>query len=269
MMPPRFAVVPLIVAGMRVTLANLRVALDLALVPTMISVALTFVGRALASEKLEMVEALAIRAVDVVPSAMFAVAWYRFVLLGPAAVGAVPGLSLGTRERAYLFQFAAIAAIPILLEAMFLAVAPWPLPKDAESMPPGMGAAAIVGLGATVTLLIAVRLSPGLVAPALDLAWTPRLSWRYGAGNGWAILGALLLTLLGLGIGKAMVGGVVERLATGLFDAPLSLGPLLVVELVQETVAYLTWAPVLALQAFMFRDLTGYKPGHPLRQPPV
>lgn len=267
MMPPRFAVTPLIVEGMRVTLANLRLALDLALVPTLVSVAITFVGRALAGERLEMVEALAIRTVDVVPSAMFAIAWYRFVLLGPAA--AAPGASLGRRERGYLFQLVAIAAIPIALEAMFLAIAPWPLPRDAESMPPGMGAAAALGLGATVTLMIAVRLSFGLVAPALDLAWAPRLAWRYGAGNGWAILGALILTLLGLGMGKTLVNGVVERLATAVFDAPLSLGPLLVVELVQETVAYLTWAPALALQAFIFRDLTGFKPGHPLRQPPV
>ena len=44
--------------------------------------------------------------------------------------------------------------------------------------------------------LLALRVSFGLAATAVDLPLSPRRSWAYGRGNGWTIIGALFLILL-------------------------------------------------------------------------
>ena len=57
-------------------------------------------------------------------------------------------------------------------------------------------------------------------------------------------------------------------LAGAFFGAPFGLGPWLVVTLIVETIAYIAIAPVVTVQALIFRSLTGWAPGGPLRQPP-
>jgi hypothetical protein len=212
---------------------------------------------------------MAVKLVDFVPTAMFAVAWHRLVLLGPRAVVGTPGFGWTSRERGYLGQFILIAAIPITLHALFWLLMPWPMElPGAGPLPPGVESAMPVGLGFTITAIIALRLSFGLAAPSVDVAWTPNLAWRYGKGNGPTILFSLLLTMvIGL-IVKAIATAILLALAVGLFGGPLTVGPWLVLTLLAETVAYVSIAPMVTVQALIFRTLTGWAPGGPLRAPP-
>jgi hypothetical protein len=267
--PPRLFFSDLITEAFRLVTGNLRALFDIALVPTMISVALTLVGRWMSGERMEPLEAMAVKLVDFVPTAMFAVAWHRLVLLGPGAVAGTPGLGWTARERGYLGQFLLISAIPIILHALFWILLPWPVELSGTgALPPGVESAMPVGLGFTITVIIALRLSFGLAAPSVDVAWTPHLSWRYGKGNGPTILFAILL-MIALGtIVKMMATAFLLAMAVAMFGAPLSLGPWLVVTLIAETVAYVSIAPMVTVQALIFRALTGWAPGGPLRQPP-
>lgn len=278
MQPPRLIFSDLISDAFRVVTGNTRALLDIALVPTILSVALSAVGRWLSGDSVEPLEALAVKLADFVPTAMFAVAWYRLVLLGPHAVGGTPGLGWTPRERGYLGQLLTISAIPIVLQALFWILMPWPLDmSNPAALQAGVQSAAPVMLAFFITAIIALRLSFGLVAPSVDLAWTPNLSWRYGKGNGPTILFALLLLVAVGAIVKMIVLGILIEVVGSLFGAvdaasgkrqPLSVGPWLAVSVVAETVAYVTIAPLVTVQALIFRALTGFAPGGPLRQPP-
>jgi hypothetical protein len=267
--PPRLSFSDLIAEAFRHVTGNPRTLMDIALVPTIISVALALGARWLAGERMEPLEAMALKLVDFVPTAMFAVAWHRLVLLGPGAVVGTPGFGWTTRERGYLGQFLLISAVPIILHALFWLLMPWPMEVPGPgALPPGVEAAMPVGLAFTVTAIIALRLSFGLVAPSVDLAWSPHLSWRYGKGNGPTILFALLLLMVLGMIVKAIGTAILLTLALGIFGAPLTLGPWLVVTVLSETIAYISIAPLVTVQALIFRSVTGWVPGRPLRQPP-
>ena len=49
--------------------------------------------------------------------------------------------------------------------------------------------AAPLGFGFIVSLLLALRVSYGLAATAVDVPFSPRLSWAHGRGNAWPIIG--------------------------------------------------------------------------------
>ena len=55
--------------------------------------------------------------------------------------------------------------------------------------------AAPLGIGFIVSALLALRVSFGLAATAVDLRWSPRRSWAYGRGNSWTIIGSLFVVL--------------------------------------------------------------------------
>jgi len=267
--PPRLIFSDLITEAFGHVTGNIRALFDIALVPTIISVGLSLAGRLLSGEKMEPLEAMAIKIIDFIPTAMFAVAWYRLVLLGPNAVSATPGFGWTARERGYLGQLLLIAAIPIILHALFWMLMPWPMEMPGPGqLPPDVERAMPVGFAFTVTAIIALRLSFGLVAPSVDVSWTPRLSWRYGKGNGPTILFALLLMMVIGVIVKALATAMLLALALGVFGPPLTLGPWLLVTVVAETIAYLSIAPLVTVQALIFRALTGWSPGGPLREPP-
>jgi hypothetical protein len=266
--PPQLIFSELIAEAFRRVTGNFRQLLDIALVPTVISVTLQIVGRWLSGDRLEPLEAMVVKLFDFIPATMFAVAWYRLVLLGPGAVAGTPGLIWTARERGYLGQLLLISAVPIVLHALFWMLMPWPMEAPGPELPPGVESALPVFLAFVVTVFITLRLSFGLVAPSVDLAWTPHLSWRYGKGNGPTILFALLLLLVVGTAAKALALLILQALAQAFFGVPLSIGPWLIVALLTETIAYVAIAPVVTVQALIFRSLTGWSPGGPLRQPP-
>jgi hypothetical protein len=247
--------------------ANLRLFFHLVTIPWIISVAIRIVGAALAHDSLFAV--LAEKVVDVVPTVMFMVAWQRVVLLGPSRVGGLPGLGWSARESAYLAHLVKIAGITFLLIAAFIFVVgsldPGALGAGAQADPElgrRQAMAAPLGVGFTVSALLALRVSYGLAATAVDVPFSPRLSWAYSRGNAWTIIGMLFFTFFVGALATTAATLVVVGVMRGMLGA-------------QEAAAVVTWTVAIlvsyggaglaaTVQAVIFRRLLAWREGAPL-----
>ena len=144
------------------------------------------------------------KALDIVPTVMFMVAWQRLVLLGPNRVDRLPGLGWSPRETAYLVHLIKVGGITFVLIARLrpdggpmdygaLTTPGAPIDPDVAQR---QALAAPLGAGFIVSVLLALRVSYGLAATAVDVPFSPRLSWAYGRGNGWTIIGTPVPDLL-------------------------------------------------------------------------
>jgi len=77
----------------RIFFGNIPAFFHLVTIPWILSLLLRIGGAAVDDDSLPIV--LAEKALDVVPTVMFMVAWMRFVLVGPHKVGRLPGLGPG------------------------------------------------------------------------------------------------------------------------------------------------------------------------------
>ena len=125
------------------------------------------------------------------------------VLLGPHRVERLPGHGGSPRESAYPTICIKVAGITFLLIAAFIftvgSLDPSQLGVDTPLDPDlarRQTLAAPLGVGFTVSMLLALRVSFGLAATAVDVPFSPRLSWTYSRGNAWTIIGALFLPSL-------------------------------------------------------------------------
>lgn len=237
---------------------NLRVFFHLVTIPWIVSLVLRIVGSMIDEDSL--VAVLAEKAVDIVPTVMFMVAWMRLVLLGPNKVGSLPGRSWSTRETAFLIHLLKIGGIAFLLLAAFAltvgsidpAMLGGAAPVDPE-MARREALAAPFGVGFMVSALLALRVSFGLAGTAIDVPFAPRQSWVQSRGNGWAIMGALFViffiaatatmtsALLSLSIMRSIGAGSAAAV---------------VVWTVAILVSYAGAAVAATAQAIIFRDLT-------------
>src|SRR5580693_4481609 len=80
--------------------ANLRTFFHLVTIPWIVSLMLLIGGSLIDDNSL--VTVLLVKAIDIVPTIMFTVAWMRLVLLGPNEVGRLPGTGWSARETAFL-----------------------------------------------------------------------------------------------------------------------------------------------------------------------
>lgn len=207
------------------------------------------------------------KALDIIPTTMFVVAWIRVVLLGPGRVDRLPGLGWSTRETVFVGHLLQVAGITfVLLAAMFLVIGPIdPLTLGRGATDPEMARreamATPLGAGFIASFLLALRVAFGLAASAVDLPWSPRRSWAYGRGNSWPIIGSLFLILL--------VGAVANAVAIIL---PLSLthrlgaegAAMIVTWTVSTLVSYGGTALLTTALAVIFRRLTQWREGVPL-----
>jgi hypothetical protein len=236
-----------------------RVIWDMATVPIILSVAIHLVFQFVIEARGLGVGALMARLCDIVPTTMFLVAWQRYLLMGPNAVSWIPGLSWTARETRYLLQLLSLAALPLVLLAM---------PMMGEGIDREL--LMVTGLPAIVSALFALRLCFGLPAAAVDVPWLPADSWRYGKGNGFAILGIVLLPVLVgavvMAIVLLIVVGVLQSLA-GAEGGP-SYGRSAVIFLVSSIMSYAQTAVIGCALALIFQALSGFRPGAPLQPPP-
>lgn len=247
--------------------ANTRLFFHLVTIPWIMSIAIRAIGSLLDVDSA--LAALAEKLVDVVPTVMFMVAWQRVVLLGPGRLERLPGTGWSPRESAYLGHLAKIGGMTFVLIAVFM-ITVWPMDPGAL----GAGAAidpeiarryALAGplaFGFIVSLLLALRVSYGLAATAVDVPFSPRLSWAHSRGNAWTIIGALFLVYFG----GAFVTAVVALLAHGITRGVL--GARDAAAVVSWTaailVSYGTVAITVTIQAAIFRRLMGWREGAPL-----
>ncbi len=244
--------------------ANLGLFFHLVTIPWIASLAIRLVGSLVARDSLMPV--LIEKAADMVPTVMFMVAWQRFVLLGPQNIGRLPGLGWSPREMAFLIHLIKIGGFTFILLAAFVltlgTVDPELLAAGAASDPEiarKQALAAPIGLGFTISIILALRVSYGLAATAIDEPFTPRLSWAYSRGNAWTIIGVMFLVFFSGAIATTVATLLVLSLARGMLGAG-------------ESAAVITWTAALLVsyggtavaataQALIFRDLVGWRPG--------
>lgn len=207
------------------------------------------------------------KAIDVIPATMFAVAWMRVVLLGPERIDRLPGLAWTPRETAFLVHLLKVAGITfVLLMAMLLMVGPidpMTLGRSATDSEATQREAMATPLGAgfVVSFLLALRVSFGLAASAVDLPWSPRRSWAYGRANSWPIIASLFLVLLAGSVANA-VAIVVPLSLTHRLGAEAA--ATIVTWTIAILVSYGGTAVLLTALAVIFRRLTKWREGVPL-----
>jgi hypothetical protein len=219
------------------------------------------------SEEPSLLGGLLEKAIDVIPTVMFMVAWMRVVLLGPERIDRLPGRGWSARETAFLFHLAKVAGITfVLLAGLFLAVGPIdPATFGSASADPELmrreAMATPLGAGFIVSFLLALRVSFGLAATAVDLPWSPRRSWAYGRANSWPIIASLFMTLLAGSIAHA--AAIVVPLSV-MHKLGAENAAAIVTWTIATLVSYGSTALVATTQAVIFRRLTKWREGVPL-----
>jgi hypothetical protein len=243
---------------------NIRLFFHLVTIPWIASLALRVVGDLIALDSAP--AALLEKAVDVIPTVMFMVGWQRVVLLGPHRLERLPGTGWSPRETAYLGHLAKVAGMTFVLVSVFM-ITVWPMdpaaiasgaPLDPE-MARRYAFAGPLAFGFILSLLLALRVSWGLAASAIDVPFSPRLSWAFSRGNGWTIIAALFFIYFG----GAFVTAAAALLAHGVMAGVLGANEAAAV--VSWTVAILVSYGALAItataEAVIFRRLLGWREG--------
>lgn len=249
---------------------NLPLFFHLVTVPWIISIGIRLAGATLVDDSLPavLIEKLA----DVVPAVMFMVGWQRAVLLGPQRVGPVPGLAWSARESTYLVHLAKVAGVTFALVAGFIltigSLDPEQLAHAAPVDPEIARAqtlAAPLSVGIILSTLLALRVSFGLAATAVDLPFSPRLSWTYSRGNGLTIVAALFLTWF---VGT-LVTAMTMLLVFGILRAlGAQAGAAVAAWTFAILASYASAGVVATVQAVIFRRLLGWRDGGKLPAPP-
>jgi len=248
---------------------NLRVFFHLVTIPWILSLVLRVAGSALDDESL--VGVLVEKVLDIVPTVMFLVAWMRFVLMGPHKVGRLPGLGWSARETAFLIHLLKVGGIAFILLGAFVmtvgTIDPGMLGGDVPIDPDlarREALAAPFGTGFMISALLALRVSFGLAATAVDVPFAPRQSWAYSRGNGWAIMGVLFLIFFTGAISTT----IAALLPLGLLHGVGAESAAAVVAwTVAILVSYAGTAVAATAQALIFRALTGWREDTPLKAP--
>jgi hypothetical protein len=247
--------------------ANLRPFFHLVTIPWIASLAIRLLGSATNQDSVLAV--LVEKALDVVPTVMFMVAWQRLVLLGPARVERLPGLGWSPRETAYLVHLIKVGGVTFVLIAAFVLTVGT---MDYGMLTPGapidpdlarrQALAAPLGAGFMVSVLLALRVSWGLAATAVDVPFSPRLSWTYGRGNGGTIIGVLFVTFFVNAIATTVATFFTLGVIRGVLGADEA--AVVVTWTVALLVSYAGAAVVATVQAVIFRTLLAWREGSPL-----
>lgn len=245
--------------------ARLGLFFHLVTIPWILSLLLRILTSAATEQSLLVV--LAEKAVDVIPTVMFQVAWIRLVLLGPQRVGRLPGLGWSRRETAFLLHLIQVAGVTFALIVAFTLMVGTIDPSmlgDASADPELMrreAMAAPLGTGFIVSALLALRVSFGLAATAVDLPWSPRRSWAYGRGSGWTIVGSLFVVLFSGAIATSIA--VIVPL-TIMRNLGAETAAAVVTWTIAILVSYGSAAVMATTQAVIWRRLTAWREGVPV-----
>ena len=212
-----------------------------------------------------MAAALVEKAIDVIPSTMFMVAWMRATVLGPARIDHLPGRGWSARETAFLIHLLKVGGMTFVLIAAFMlalgTIDPAMIgnPSTDPELVRREAMAAPLGIGFMVSALLALRVSFGLAATAVDVPFSPRLSWAYSRGNGWRIVGLLFGLFFAGGIATTMAFIIPFRFVNGLLGADTA--ALVIAWTAQILVSYASTGVVTTALAIIFRKLTGWREG--------
>ena len=232
-------------------------------IPWIFSLVIRIGGAGLAEESL--VVMLAEKAVDAVPSVMFMVAWMRAVLLGPQRVERLPGRGWSARETAFLVHLIKVGGMTFVLISAFTLTLGMIDPSTIGTPPvdPELARreamAAPLGVGFIVSALLALRVSFGLAATAVDVPFSPRHSWSHSRGNGWIIVGALFVIFFAGAVATMMAFLVPLSLLRGLLGVDTA--AVVIAWTVAILASYASTGVVATALAIIFRKLTGWHEG--------
>jgi hypothetical protein len=243
--------------------ANLRLFFHLVTIPWIISIVIRVVGGLVSDSPVGvMIE----KAADVVPTTMFMVAWQRLVLLGPHRIDRLPGTGWSARETAWLGHLLKVAGMTFVLMAIFMVTVgpmdPRALQAGAAIDPETARRYALAGplaLGFIVSLLLALRVSYGLAATAVDIPFSPRFSWAHSRGNAWPVIGALFIVYFGGAFVTAVAALLTHGIMRGVLQADTA--AVIVSWTVAILVAYGVTALTATVQAVIFRRLLAWREG--------
>lgn len=250
---------------------NLPLFFHLVTIPWIISLLLRLGNSALGGDS--PLVALIDKALDTVPTVMFMAAWMRVTLLGSARLDHLPGRSWSPRETAVLLHLIQVAGMTFVLIAAFtLMMGPLDLDSLRRTAPVDpdvvrrQAMAAPLAMGFIVSAVLALRVSFGLAGSAVDVPFSPRLSWAYSRGNAWTIIGLLFLILILNSIATLMAMVVPLQLIHGLLGADTA--ATVIGWAASILVSYAGVAILATAQAVIFRNLTGWRDGATLAAPP-
>lgn len=267
-MPPRLPFGDVLSESFGFFFANLRLFFHLVTIPWILSIVLRIAASGFNRDSplLMLVE----KALDALPTVMFMTAWMRVVLLGPGRVERLPGLGWSVRENAVLVHLIRIGAIPFLLIGGFVMVLGSidPSALGGAQIDPELARrealAAPLGMGFIVSALLALRVSFGLAGTAVDVAMTPRLSWSYSRGSGWAIVAMLFLIYFSSAMAIMMAALIPHAFIRGM---GADTAAVVIAWAIAILVSYAGVGLAATAQAIMFRRLTRWRDGTPLEPP--
>lgn len=240
--------------------ARLGLFFHLVTIPWILSLMLRVLAAVLTEHDLTAV--LVEKAIDVVPTTMFMVAWIRLVLLGPGRIERLPGTGWSRRETAFVVHLVQIAGITFALIVAFTltlgTIDPSALGKGDPELMRREAMAAPLGTGFIVSAILALRVSFGLAATAVDVPWSPRRSWTYGRGNSWTIIASLFLILL-CGALATSIAVIIPLMIMRSIGADTAAA--IVTWTIAILVSYAGSAVVATAHAVIFRRLTQWREG--------
>ncbi len=211
-----------------------------------------------------------------VPYTIFGVSWHRLTLLGPSA--GAPSVTPAWKRRHSRFLGYALAVtligyglvLVIVLSGALLAN---PLGASAELI---LALAVIFG-GSIVFLYMMMRLSFVFPAVAVDEAYRLTHAWTHTRGQGFRLIGLMILTALPMIVAYWVLGGVLGLAFLGDLTMPTGTEgvrpeavmqdfvaenavPFIVFQLIMAAVGYLLTALMVSAISIAFRSCTGWVP---------
>ncbi len=211
-----------------------------------------------------------------VPYTIFGVSWHRLTLLGPSA--GAPSMTPAWKRRHWRFLGYALAVtligyglvLVIVLSGVLLAM---PLGASAELI---LALAVIFG-GSIVFLYVVMRLSFVFPAVAVDEAYRLAHAWTHTRGQGFRLIGLMVLTALPMIVAYWALGGILSLAFLGDLTVPMgtegvppeavmqdfvaeNAAPFIVFQLIMTVVGYLLTALMVSAISIAFRSCTGWVP---------
>ena len=208
-----------------------------------------------------------------VPYAIFGVAWHRLTLLGPAV--ATPPLIPGWARRHWRF-LGYLAAVALVSNGVAITVMTLAFGVTGAAANPILNAVVVPGIF-VFAIYIMMRFSFVFPAIAVDESYGLRHAWAHTKGQGFRLLGAVLLTMvpivLLLWVVSTIFGAFVfteAALPEGQGSAPpeaqlqafieQNLTAIFVLLLLLSAINYILIALIVSVISIAFRTCTGWVP---------
>ncbi len=206
-----------------------------------------------------------------VPYTIFGVSWHRLTLLGPSA--GAPSVAPDWSRRHWRFLGYALAVTLIGYGLMLVVMLSGMLLASAI----GFLAGFIIFGGLAVFLYVVMRLSFVFPAVAVDEAYRLAHAWTHTRGQGFRLIGLMILTTVPMIVAYWVLGGILGFVFLG--DLTMAAGtegvspeavmqdflaenaaPFIVFQLFMAAVGYLLTALLVSAISIAFRSCTGWVP---------